>query len=69
MRRLCDLPSQKPKPAPDIFLEAARQLGVDPSLCLAFEDANLGVQAAEAAGMRVVDVRTISRGRVAGDSC
>jgi beta-phosphoglucomutase family hydrolase len=57
------------KPAPDIFLEAARQLGVDPSLCLAFEDANLGVQAAEAAGMRVVDVRTISRGRVAGDSC
>jgi beta-phosphoglucomutase family hydrolase len=49
------------KPAPDIFLEAARQLGVDPNLCLAFEDANLGVQAAEAAGMRVVDVRTLPK--------
>ena len=49
------------KPAPDIFLEAARQLGVDPKLCLAFEDANLGVQAAEAAGMQVIDVRKLSK--------
>ena len=47
------------KPSPDIFLEAARQLGIDPKLCLAFEDANLGVQAAEAAGMLVVDVRKL----------
>ena len=47
------------KPAPDIFLEAAHRLGVDPALCVAFEDANLGVQAAMAAGMTVVDVRKL----------
>lgn len=47
------------KPAPDIFLEAARRLGVEPALCMAFEDANLGVQAATAAGMMVVDVREL----------
>jgi beta-phosphoglucomutase-like phosphatase (HAD superfamily) len=40
-----------------VFLEAARQIGVDPKLCMAFEDANLGIQAATAAGMTVVDVR------------
>jgi beta-phosphoglucomutase family hydrolase len=45
------------KPAPDVFLEAARQIGVDPRLCMAFEDANLGIQSATAAGMTVVDVR------------
>jgi beta-phosphoglucomutase family hydrolase len=50
---------QHGKPAPDIFLEAARRLGVEPKLCLAFEDANLGVQAATAAGMAVVDVRKV----------
>jgi HAD superfamily hydrolase (TIGR01509 family) len=49
------------KPAPDIFLEAARQLGVEPTLCLAFEDANLGVHAAEAAGMKVIDVRKLPK--------
>ena len=49
------------KPAPDIFLEAARRLGVEPTLCLAFEDANLGVQAAEAAGMKVIDVRKLPK--------
>ena len=46
------------KPAPDVFLEAARRLGVDPALCMAFEDATPGIQAATAAGMLVVDVRT-----------
>src|SRR4051812_8690250 len=51
------------KPAPDIFLEAARRLGVDPKLCMAFEDANLGVQAATAAGMLVVDVRNLEPSR------
>ncbi len=45
------------KPAPDIFLEAARRIGIDPKQCMAFEDANLGVQSARAAGMVVVDVR------------
>ena len=45
------------KPAPDVFLEAARRLGVEPKQCIVFEDANLGIQAATAAGMAVIDVR------------
>ena len=45
------------KPAPDIFLEAARRLGVEPTQCLAFEDANLGIESATTAGMAVIDVR------------
>jgi beta-phosphoglucomutase family hydrolase len=49
------------KPAPDVFLEAARRIGVDPKSCMAFEDANLGIQAATAAGMTVVDVRPFYR--------
>ena len=39
------------KPAPDLFLAAARRLGVDPTRCIAFEDSNAGVIAASAAGM------------------
>jgi HAD superfamily hydrolase (TIGR01509 family) len=42
------------KPAPDIFLEAARRLQVDPSCCLVFEDSPTGVHAALAAGMTAV---------------
>jgi kojibiose phosphorylase len=42
------------KPAPDLFLFAARQLGLEPSECLVVEDAEAGVRAAHAAGMRVV---------------
>ena len=45
------------KPHPDVFLEAARRLGVDPTGCLVYEDSPLGFQAAEAAGMQYVDVR------------
>jgi pseudouridine-5'-monophosphatase len=44
------------KPAPDIYLEAARQLGVDPKECLVFEDALTGVRAAKAAYCHVVAV-------------
>ena len=44
------------KPAPDIFLLAARRLGVDPAECLVFEDAPTGTEAALAAGMSVVVV-------------
>lgn len=44
------------KPAPDVYLEAARQLGLEPAECLAFEDSDLGVRAALAAGMTVVQV-------------
>lgn len=42
------------KPAPDMFLLAARQMGVPPERCLVFEDAEPGVQAAVAAGMKYV---------------
>jgi HAD superfamily hydrolase (TIGR01509 family) len=47
----------KPKPSPDIFLEAAVRLGVSPNLCQVFEDGDLGLQAAEEAGMLATDVR------------
>jgi pseudouridine-5'-monophosphatase len=42
------------KPAPDIFLAAARDLGADPSRCIVIEDSPAGVEAALAAGMRVI---------------
>ncbi|MBN2083916.1 MAG: HAD family phosphatase [Anaerolineales bacterium] len=42
------------KPAPDLFLLAAKRLGIPPAECLAFEDSDPGVLAARAAGMRVV---------------
>jgi beta-phosphoglucomutase-like phosphatase (HAD superfamily) len=45
------------KPAPDIFLEAARRIGVPPEFCRAYEDTDLGMQAIRAAGMEAVDVR------------
>jgi HAD superfamily hydrolase (TIGR01509 family) len=45
-----------PKPAPDIFLEAARRLGVPPAECVVLEDSLAGVRAAHAAGMRVIAV-------------
>jgi sugar-phosphatase len=46
------------KPSPEGYLEAARQLGVPAADCLVFEDAPAGVQAALAAGMRVVGLPT-----------
>lgn len=47
------------KPAPHIFQEAARRLGLSPQACLAFEDAELGIQSARAAGMPVIDIRPL----------
>lgn len=44
------------KPAPDPFLMAAQRLGVDPQNCLVFEDTDLGIQSATAAGMVTVKV-------------
>ncbi|HEX2854202.1 MAG TPA: HAD family phosphatase [Opitutaceae bacterium] len=44
------------KPSPDMFLLAAKQMGVPPKECLVFEDAEPGMRAAEAAGMRWVRV-------------
>lgn len=45
------------KPEPDVFLEAARRLGVAPAACTVYEDTDLGLEAARRAGMRWVDVR------------
>jgi beta-phosphoglucomutase-like phosphatase (HAD superfamily) len=47
------------KPAPDIFLEAARRIGVSPQFCRAYEDTDLGLRAIRAAGMEAVDVREL----------
>jgi HAD superfamily hydrolase (TIGR01509 family) len=44
------------KPAPDVYLEAARRLGVDPARCVAIEDSSNGLRSAAAAGMAVVAV-------------
>ena len=47
------------KPAPDIFLEAARRLGVEPQRCRAYEDTDPGIEAARRAGMEYIDVRNL----------
>lgn len=44
------------KPAPDVYLEAARRLGVEPPACVAVEDSGNGIRSAVAAGMRVVAI-------------
>ncbi len=44
------------KPAPDVYLEAARRLGLEPKRCAAVEDSANGIRAADAAGMRVVAI-------------
>jgi HAD superfamily hydrolase (TIGR01509 family) len=44
------------KPAPDVYLEAASRLGVDPKACTAIEDSENGIKSAQAAGMRVVAI-------------
>ena len=47
----------KPKPAPDLFLAAASKMNVDPKRCVVFEDGDAGLEAAERAGMKSIDVR------------
>jgi HAD superfamily hydrolase (TIGR01509 family) len=44
------------KPAPDVYLEAAARLGVDPARCAAIEDSHSGIRSAKAAGMRVIAI-------------
>jgi len=45
------------KPEPETFLECARLMGVEPKYCQVFEDGDLGIEAAQKAGMFVTDVR------------
>lgn len=47
----------KHKPEPETFLECARLMGVEPQFCQVFEDGDLGIEAAQKAGMMVTDVR------------
>jgi HAD superfamily hydrolase (TIGR01509 family) len=49
---------ERPKPAPDCYLQAASRLGLDPARCAAVEDAPHGVRAARAAGLHVLGVTT-----------
>ena len=44
------------KPAPDVYLEAARRLGVDPTVCVAIEDSHNGIRSAKAAGMHAIAI-------------
>lgn len=53
----CDV--QKGKPAPDIYLAVAKELGVDPGRCLVFEDIIPGIQAGKNAGMEVCAVEDV----------
>ena len=48
------------KPAPDVYLEAARRLGVAPERCTAVEDSQAGIRSASSAGMRVVAIPNAS---------
>lgn len=47
------------KPEPETFLRCAELIGVRPTRCVVFEDADFGIQAAQAAGMDFVDVRLL----------
>jgi HAD superfamily hydrolase (TIGR01509 family) len=51
-----------PKPAPDLFLEAARRMRVAPPECQVFEDGDAGLEAASRAGMLATDVRPFTSG-------
>jgi kojibiose phosphorylase len=52
---------QNPKPAPDLFLYAAKLLGLEPAQCVVVEDAQAGIEAARAGGMRTVGIGPASR--------
>jgi beta-phosphoglucomutase family hydrolase len=56
---VCAEDTERHKPFPDVFLEAARRIGVAPADCLVYEDTDPGVEAGRSAGMQVIDVRTL----------
>ena len=51
--------TERHKPEPDVFLEAARRLDVAPEKCVVYEDGDLGIEAARRAGMRCIDIRKL----------
>jgi beta-phosphoglucomutase len=51
----------RPKPDPEVYLRAAALLGVNPHNCVVFEDSHSGIEAARAAGARVVGLQTTHR--------
>ncbi len=57
------------KPAPDTFLLCAQRMGVQPTQCVVFEDADFGIQAARAAGMDAMDVRLLCVKRYSFSRC
>jgi beta-phosphoglucomutase len=50
-----------PKPAPDLFLYAAKQIGLEPSQCVVVEDATVGIEAAISAGMATIGIGPATR--------
>lgn len=56
---VCAVDVPRGKPAPDIFIEAARRINVDPSECRAYEDGESGLISAYAAGCHVIDVTSM----------
>ncbi len=60
---VCSEEVARPKPAPDVFLEAAKRIGVAAEDCVVFEDTDLGLEGGREAGMRVVDVRGMYEAR------
>lgn len=58
--RISAVEVENPKPAPDIYLEAANRLGVEPARCIAIEDSPTGLAAAKAAGLYTIQLRAAS---------
>jgi HAD superfamily hydrolase (TIGR01509 family) len=54
---VCSEDTERHKPEPDVFLEAARRLGIEPAACTVFEDSDLGLEAGRRAGMQSIDIR------------
>ena len=57
----------RPKPAPDVYLEACRRLGAEPAGAVALEDTATGLAAARAAGMRTIGVPSVSTAALEAD--